>query len=286
MNILITGANGQLGNEIHNLEKDSKNNYFFTSRENLDITDKGRIQKYISDNRIEIIINCAAYTAVEKAEEEFKRADLVNHIAVKNLAEVSKENSVFLIHISTDYVFGGVGNLPYKEDDIANPLGIYGKTKFAGEQAIKDIGCKALIIRTAWLYSSFGNNFVKTMIRLISEKESIKVVYDQIGSPTYAGDLAKIIIDIVETRKYIDNEGIYHFTNEGVISWYDFAVEIANQVNNIKCRILPCRSDEFPTKVKRPAYSVLDKAKIKETFNIDIPYWKESLTKCIKKIGF
>ena len=284
MNILVTGANGQLGNEMHLLAPASKNNYFFTDIAELDITNKQAIQKFVAENDIKIIINCAAYTAVEKAEEEPDKADLINHIADRNLAEASKERGIHLIHVSTDYVFGGQGNLPFLEDDNVNPLGVYGKTKLAGEKAIQDSGCKALIFRTAWLYSSFGNNFVKTMIKLTSEKESIKVVYDQVGSPTYAGDLAKVLFNIAETGKYIGNEGIYHFTDEGVISWYDFAIEIAKQVGNTTCKIYPCRSEEFPTKVKRPAYSVLDKAKIKRTFDIDIPYWKDSLAVCMEKL--
>ena len=284
MNILVTGANGQLGNEIRLLAPAAKNTYFFTDIAELDITNKQAIQKFVVDNDIKIIINCAAYTVVEKAEEEPEKADLINHIAVRNLAEASKEKDIPLIHVSTDYVFGGQGNLPFLENDNVNPLGVYGKTKLAGEKAIQDSGCKALIFRTAWLYSSFGNNFVKTMIKLTSEKERIKVVYDQVGSPTYAGDLANALFDIVETGKYIGNEGIYHFTDEGVISWYDFAIEIAKQVGNTTCKIYPCRSEEFPTKVKRPAYSVLDKAKIKRTFDIDIPYWKDSLAVCMEKL--
>ena len=284
MNILVTGANGQLGSEMRLLGNISKNNYYFTDVAELDITDKQAIQEFVADNDIKIIINCAAYTAVEKAEDDSEKADLINHIAVRNLAEASKEKNIHLIHVSTDYVFGGQGNLPFLEDDKVNPLGVYGKTKLAGEKAIQDSGCKALIFRTAWLYSSFGNNFVKTMIKLTSEKESIKVVYDQTGSPTYAGDLAKVLFDIVETEKYIGKEGIYHFTNEGVISWYDFAIEIAKQAGNTTCKIYPCRSEEFPTKVKRPAYSVLDKSKIKTTFNIDIPYWKDSLAVCMEKL--
>lgn len=284
MNILVTGANGQLGNEIRLLGNASANKYIFTDVAELDITNKQTVQKFVADKNIAVIINCAAYTAVERAEDESEKADLINHIAVKNLAEVTKTYNAVFIHVSTDYVFGGMGNLPFLEDDEVNPLGVYGKTKLAGEQTIKESGCKALIFRTAWLYSSFGNNFVKTMIKLTSEKESIKVVYDQVGSPTYAGDLAKLIFDIVETRKYIGNEGIYHFTNEGVISWYDFAVEIAKLAGNTKCKINPCRSEEFPTKVKRPAYSVLDKAKIKKTFSTEIPYWKDSLALCMEKI--
>ena len=284
MNILVTGANGQLGNEMRLLSSRSKNSYYFTDVTELNITNKKAIQDFIADNKIDIIINCAAYTAVEKAEDEPEKADLINHIAVRNLAEAAESHNSVLIHVSTDYVFGGQGSLPFIESDKVNPLGVYGKTKLAGELAIEKTGCKALVFRTAWLYSSFGNNFVKTMIKLTSEKEYIKVVYDQVGSPTYAGDLAKVIFEIVEEEKYLGKEGIYHFTNEGVISWYDFAIEIAKQANNTKCNIYPCRSEEFPTKVKRPAYSVLDKAKIKKTFDIEIPYWKDSLTACMRKL--
>ena len=283
MNILVTGANGQLGNEIRLLAPDSKNNYYFTDVAELDITNKNAVHNYVLGNKIGIIINCAAYTAVEKAEDEPEKADLINHVAVRNLAEVAKEKDIVLVHVSTDYVFGGLGNLPFQEDDAVNPLGVYGRTKLAGEISIKETGCKALIFRTAWLYSSFGNNFVKTMIKLTSTKESIKVVFDQVGSPTYAGDLAKALFDIVESKAYVGKEGIYHYTNEGVISWYDFAVEIARQAGNTKCKIYPCHSSEFPTKVKRPAYSVLDKNKYKKTFNIDIPYWKDSLKICLRK---
>ena len=277
MNILVTGANGQLGNEICLLGSGSANRYFFTDIADLDITSKKDIQTFVINNEISIIINCAAYTAVEKAEDDFEKADLVNHIAVKNLAEVSREKDTVLVHISTDYVFGGVGNLPFLENDKVDPLGVYGKTKLDGENSILNIGCKALIFRTAWLYSSFGNNFVKTIIKLTSERESIKVVYDQIGSPTYAGDLAKVIFDIVEKKKYVGNEGIYHFTNEGVISWYDFAVEIANLVGNNKCKIIPCRSEEFPTKVKRPAYSVLENYMLKLTGDYTFADWKTAI---------
>ena len=277
MNILVTGANGQLGNEIRLLALDSKNNYYFTDISELDITNKNAVYNFVLENKIGIIINCAAYTAVEKAEDEPEKADLINHVAVRNLAEVAKEKDIFLVHVSTDYVFGGLGNLPFQEDDAVNPLGVYGRTKLAGEISIKETGCKALIFRTAWLYSSFGNNFVKTMIKLTSTEESIKVVFDQVGSPTYAGDLAKALFDIVESKAYVGKEGIYHYTNEGVISWYDFAMEIVRQAGNVKCKIYPCRSSEFPTKVKRPAYSVLDKGKFKKTFNMEIPYWKDSI---------
>lgn len=234
-------------------------------------------------NQITIVINCAAYTNVDKAEDDFEIADLINHKAVENLAVVCKEVGATLIHVSTDYVFQGNGNLPCREDEQTNPLGVYGKTKLAGEQAIEKIGCKYLIFRTAWLYSSFGNNFVKTMRRLTSEREHLSVVFDQVGTPTYAGDLAALIWYIVETGKY-NQQGIYHFSNEGVCSWYDFAKEIAALSGN-KCEIRPCHSAEFPSKVKRPAFSVLDKTKVKRDFGYIIPYWKDSLIKCINELN-
>lgn len=281
MNILVTGANGQLGREMRILGKGSANDYIFTGRNELDITDKTSLFEFVSENKTDVIINCAAYTAVEKAEDEFEKADLLNRQAVGYLARAAAENNAVLIHISTDYIFHGDKNLPYTEEDPADPLGVYGTTKLRGEEEIKRSGCRALIFRTAWLYSPYGNNFVKTMMRLTSEKESVKVVFDQVGSPTYAEDLARAIFKITEEDMIKGNEGIYNFTNEGVCSWYDFAVEIAAEAGNRNCRITPCRSEEFPSKVKRPAFSVLDKAKIKRTFGISIPYWKDSLKKCV-----
>ena len=282
-NILVTGSNGQLGSEIRALSSDSKNRYFFTDVAELDITDIQAIDKFVAENNIRLIINCAAYTNVDKAEDDVETANKINNEAAANLAKVSKNHGLTLIHISTDYVFDGTKNTPYTENDVTSPLGVYGQTKLAGEQAVLNSGCHYLIIRTSWLYSSFGNNFVKTMRKLTTEKESLKVVFDQVGTPTYAADLAAAIVYIVENEKQNGNEGIYHFSDEGVCSWYDFAIEIRNQFGNV-CDIQPCHSDEFPAKVKRPNFSVLDKTKIKETFNLQIPYWKDSLEKCVEKL--
>lgn len=285
MNILITGANGQLGNEIRLLSKESrKDSYFFTDIAELDITKVPEIEAFVKENKINIIINCAAYTNVDKAEDDAELADLINNKAVENLAIVAKEYGCTLIHISTDYVFSGKGNLPYTEEQTTSPLGVYGKTKLAGEEMIQRIECKYLIFRTAWLYSEFGNNFVKTMIRLTTEKDCLKVVFDQVGSPTYAVDLAGLIFSIIEKRQYEEYQGIYHFSNEGVCSWYDFAKEIS-LIARTDCDIQPCHSDEFPSKVKRPAFSVLDKTKVKKDFQYTIPYWKDSLRQCINRLN-
>ena len=284
MNILVTGANGQLGSEMRRLGAVSPNNYIFTDVEQLDITNADAVMYVAKHYSIDAIINCAAYTNVDKAESDADAAELINATAVENLARAMKEVDGTLFHISTDYVFGCEGNTPRTEDMPLSPLGVYGRTKLQGEQAIADSGCKALIFRTSWLYSEFGNNFLKTMMRLTAEKETLNVVFDQVGTPTYAGDLALAIFSIIEAGVYPGNEGVYHFSNEGVCSWYDFAVEIANAVGNTSCRISPCHSSEFPSPVTRPSYSVLDKTKIKKTFDIDIPYWKESMEYCIKRI--
>ncbi|WP_320973950.1 dTDP-4-dehydrorhamnose reductase [Dysgonomonas capnocytophagoides] len=284
MNILITGANGQLGNEMRLLSKESnKDSYFFTDVAELDITSLLDIRAFVKQNNIDVIVNCAAYTNVDKAEDDVELCDLINNKAVENLAIVAKEYDCTLIHVSTDYVFSGKGNLPCTEEQATSPLGVYGKTKLAGEDAIRRVGCKYFIFRTAWLYSEFGNNFVKTMIRLTTEKDSLKVVFDQVGSPTYAGDLGKLIFSIIEKRQYEQHQGIYHFSNEGVCSWYDFAKEISF-IAGTDCDIQPCHSDEFPSKVTRPAFSVLDKTKVKRDFQFEVPYWKVSLTKCINKL--
>lgn len=284
MNILITGANGQLGSEMRLLfQETNKDSYFFTDVAELDITNLIDIGAFIKLNNINVIVNCAAYTNVDKAEEEVELCDLINNKAVENLAIVAKEHECILVHVSTDYVFSGKGNLPCTEEQATSPLGVYGKTKLAGEDAIRRVGCKYLIFRTAWLYSEFGNNFVKTMIRLTTEKDSLKVVFDQVGSPTYAGDLAKLIFLIIEKRQYEQHQGIYNFSNEGVCSWYDFAKEISF-IAGTNCDIQPCHSNEFPSKVTRPAFSVLDKTKVKRDFQFEVPYWKVSLTKCINKL--
>lgn len=282
-NILVTGSNGQLGNELRLIveEKDKVNNYFFTDVEELDITNKSEVSQFLHANNIDVVVNCAAYTNVDKAEDESVIADLINHIGVKNLAESCKERDGFLIHISTDYVFDGTKNTPYTETDETKPLGVYGETKLRGEIAIISSGCEYVIIRTSWLYSSFGNNFLKTMQRLTAEKESLKVVFDQVGTPTYAGDLANVIYTIIQRDEADIKNQIYHFSNEGVCSWYDFAVAI-NEISGNNCNIQPCHSDEFPSKVTRPSFSVLDKTKLKNALGIEIPYWKVSMLTCIK----
>lgn len=285
INILVTGSNGQLGRHIAWLASGSSDNYMFADIEELDITDKRAVDRYVADNKIDVIINCAAYTNVDQAEDNEADAMHINATAVGYLADSMKNNGGTLIHISTDYVFGGERhNTPIAEDGEPNPRGAYGRTKLAGEKQVIASGCKYLIIRTAWLYSEYGKNFVKTMMALTGSREEVRVVEDQVGSPTYAGDLASAIFEIVEERKYADNQGIYHYTNEGVCSWYDFAMEIKQMAGNERCRVTPCRSAEYPSKVERPAYSVLDKSKCKQTFKIEIPYWKESLEKCIKNI--
>lgn len=284
MNILVTGANGQLGCEMRRLGAVSPNNYIFTDVAELDITNADAVMYVAKHYSIDAIVNCAAYTNVDKAESDEATAELINATAVGNLARAMKEVGGTLFHISTDYVFGSEGNTPRTEEMPLNPLGVYGRTKLHGEQAILESGCKALIFRTAWLYSEFGNNFLKTMLRLTAEREQLNVVFDQVGTPTYAGDLALAIFSIIEAGVYEGNEGIYHFSNEGVCSWYDFAVEIAAVAGNTNCRINPCHSSEFPSPVTRPPYSVLDKTKIKNTFDIDIPHWRESMEYCIKRI--
>lgn len=286
MNILVTGANGQLGNEIRIVSRGSKDQYIFTDVAELDITDAAAVEKMVTDNKVEVIINCAAYTNVDKAEDDYDLAELLNATAVKNLATAIKQNDGTLIHISTDYVFGGTkNNTPCGEDEPANPTGVYGVTKLHGEQAIETVGCKHLIIRTAWLYSEFGKNFVKTMLNLTATKPSLNVVFDQAGSPTYAYDLAQAIFTIVENRKYEGKDGIYHYSNEGVCSWYDFTKMIAEYADHTACDIQPCHSNEFPSKVVRPSYSVLDKTKIKNTFGIRIPYWIDSLKQCLAELA-
>ena len=289
MNILVTGANGQLGNEMQLVSKKSKENYFFTDvcdgYQKLDITDLDAIRKMVKNNDVKCIINCAAWTNVDKAETAGKIVETLNATAPENLAKAMKEVGGLLVHISTDYVFGGDPyNTPCREDQKGTPTGVYGLTKLHGEQKIQAVGCDYIIIRTAWLYSEFGHNFVKTMLNLTATKPQLKVVFDQTGTPTYAGDLADVINDIVENRKYVGKSGIYHFSNEGVCSWYDFTKKIAELAGNTYCDIEPCHSDEFPSPVRRPAYSVLDKTKIKETFGIKVPYWTDSLKECMNNL--
>ena len=295
MNILVTGANGQLGNCLRIASKDSKDNYTFTDIADavvdgtrvsrLDITDAEAVKKAVKDNDINVIVNCAAYTNVDKAEDDAEFAELLNATAVRNLAEAVKSNGGTLFHVSTDYVFGKEPyNVPCREDQKGTPTGVYGLTKLHGEQAIAASGVKALIFRTAWLYSEFGKNFVKTMLSLTSTRPELNVVFDQTGTPTYAQDLADALFDIIENRRFEGNEGIYHYSNEGVCSWYDFTKMIAEMAGNNACDIRPCHSDEFPSPVKRPSYSVLDKTKFKQTFGLRVPYWTESLRKCISNL--
>ena len=285
MNILVTGANGQLGNCIRNAAAGSTDNYIFTDVAELDITNPEAVEKTVRDNDIKIIVNCAAYTNVDKAESDVLLAEKLNAGAVANLANAIKANDGTLFHISTDYVFGGDPyNTPCREDQKGTPTGVYGLTKLHGEQAIEASGCKALIFRTAWLYSEYGKNFVRTMLSLTATKPELKVVFDQTGTPTYAQDLADAIVRIISGRKFEGNEGIYHYSNEGVCSWFDFTKMIAEIAGNSECDVQPCHSDEFPSPVRRPAYSVLDKTKFKQTFGISIPYWTDSLKKCIRNL--
>lgn len=321
MNILVTGANGQLGNEMRILAKNSADKYVFTDvvdaseesiamlkklagddintdTEHLDITNLDAIREVVKREKVEVIVNCAAWTNVDGAEdpEKYDLVELLNAKAPENLAIAMKEVNGLLLHISTDYVFGGDPyNTPCKEDQKGTPTGVYGLTKLHGEQGIIAINCNYVIIRTAWLYSEFGKNFVKTMLNLTATKPQLKVVFDQVGTPTYAYDLAKAITTILEDYKKSWNlkpetwnyskSGIYHFSNEGVCSWYDFTKMIAENAGHKECDIQPCHSDEFPSPVKRPAFSVLDKTQIKVSFAIPIPYWTESLRICLAKIG-
>ena len=293
MNVLVTGANGQLGREIRLVAQSSADKYIFTDvvdlpdveTLNLDITDIEAVRQLVRDHDIKAIVNCAAYTNVDKAEDDVEMCRLLNAVAPENLAVAMEEADGLLVHVSTDYVFGGDPyNTPCTEDRKGTPTGVYGQTKLEGEIAIQRTGCHHLIIRTAWLYSEFGKNFVKTMLSLTASKDRLNVVFDQTGTPTYALDLAEVIFDIVENRKWKGNSGVYHYSNEGVCSWFDFTKMIAEYSGNHSCEVLPCHSDEFPSKVKRPSYSVLDKTKIKETFGISVPYWTDSLKKCIKNL--
>ena len=289
MNILVTGAGGQLGNEMQLVAKESKDSFIFTDvcegYTHLDITSLEDIRKMVKENDIKCIINCAAWTNVDAAETAGDIVETLNATAPENLAKAMKEVDGLLVHVSTDYVFGGDPyNTPCKEDQKGTPTGVYGLTKLHGEEKIIATGVNHIILRTAWLYSEFGKNFVKTMLNLTATKPQLKVVFDQCGTPTYALDLAKTINHIVENRLFEGNSGIYHFSNEGVCSWYDFTVKIARLAGNTECNILPCHSNEFPSPVTRPAYSVLDKTKIKATFGLTIPYWLDSLEKCINLI--
>lgn len=286
MNILITGADGQLGNELRSLAPSHpEHRFIFTDRPELDITNAAAISRMVQQESVQCIINCAAYTQVDRAEDDEATADLINHRAVAYLAQAAAQADALLVHVSTDYVFGGSGgNTPYAPQDSPAPLGAYGRTKLAGEEAVRASGCRHIILRTAWLYSTYGANFVKTMRRLMAERETLSVVYDQVGSPTYAADLAAAILDILHRPLPPEHLGTYHYTNEGVCSWYDFALAIRHLSGLTNCRVQPCRSWEFPAKVQRPAFSVLDKASMRATFDRDIPHWHEALTRCIRAL--
>ena len=282
MNILITGCNGQLGNEMQLLEKDfSEHQWFNTDVEELDITDQLAIEQFIQENQIDGIVNCAAYTAVDKAESNKELCTSLNTVAPAYLAAAVDKRGGWMIQISTDYVFDGTKHTPYVETDTPCPDSVYGSTKLAGEFGVQKFCRRSMIIRTAWLYSTFGNNFVKTMLRLGKEKTELGVIFDQIGTPTYARDLAKAIMAAIAQGI---QQGVYHFSNEGVISWYDFTKAIHRIAGITSCHVRPLHTAEYPTPAKRPAYSVLDKTKIKETYNIEIPYWEESLKECIEKL--
>ena len=281
-NILITGANGQLGNEMRVVSAEQEQlTYHFTDVAELDICDIEAIERYVVDHAIDCIVNCAAYTNVNKAEEDTELCDKLNHLAPANLARVAAKHQIGLIHVSTDYVFNGEHYVPYKEDEPTCPNSVYGATKLAGEQAILSIHPEAVVIRTAWLYSTFGNNFVKTMLRLGSERKELGVVFDQIGTPTYARDLARTIQHIM-VKGIVP--GIYHYSNEGVCSWYDFTKMIFALGGITTCQLKPLHTDEYPTPAARPHYSVLDKTKIKQTYGIDDPYWVDSLRECISSV--
>lgn len=285
MNILVTGANGQLGQCLRNATAHSRDRYIFTDVAELDITDAEAVAAMVKDNDVKMIINCAAYTNVDRAEDDAEFAELLNATAVRHLADAVKAADGTLIHISTDYVFGKEPyNVPCREDQQGTPTGVYGLTKLHGEQQIAASGVRVLIFRTAWLYSEYGKNFVKTMLALTSTKPELNVVFDQCGTPTYAQDLADAIYAIVEGRHFEGREGVYHYSNEGVCSWYDFTKAIAEMSGHTACDVRPCHSDEFPSKVVRPAYSVLDKTKFKATFGIKVPYWTDSLKKCVKNL--
>ncbi|MFI3270108.1 MAG: dTDP-4-dehydrorhamnose reductase [Rikenellaceae bacterium] len=281
--ILVTGANGQLGNEMRRVAEGSADRYIFTDVAELDITNYGAISELVTAEGVDVIVNCAAYTNVDKAEDDEAFANLLNNTAVGYLAMAAKASGATLIHISTDYVFDGSAHTPYTEAEATKPIGVYGVTKLAGEESVIASGCNHIIIRTSWLYSKWGNNFVKTMQRLTAERESLNVIFDQIGTPTYAGDLADVIGTIISTNQ-LDKSGRYHYSNEGVCSWYDFAVVIA-QLSGNECKISPIHSDEYPAKVTRPHYSVLDKTKLKTAFGVAIPHWTVSLERCVAELS-
>lgn len=282
MRILVTGANGQLGNEMQVIAKENpQHTYYFTDVQELDICDKEAVRAYVAEQRIELIVNCAAYTAVDKAEDNPELAHKLNCEAARELACAAQAHQAAMIQVSTDYVFDGTAHVPYTEDCTPCPDSVYGRTKLEGESAVMSCCEKAVIVRTAWLYSTFGANFVKTMLRLGKERESLGVVFDQIGTPTYANDLARAIFAIINKGVV---RGVYHYSNEGVCSWYDFTVAIHRLAGITSCKVKPLHTAEYPAKANRPAYSVLDKTKIKTTFGIEIPHWEESLKRCLDKL--
>lgn len=284
-NILVTGANGQLGSEIHFISTSYPQHEFtFVDRNTFDLGNLCKMEDYFDKNTFDVIINCAAYTAVDKAQSDEELANTINHRAVSLLAKIAKKKNISLIHISTDYVFDGKNHRPYIETDPTSPQGIYGQTKCDGEKSIIDVApSNTIIIRTSWVYSSFGANFVKTMLRLGRERDSLGVIFDQVGTPTYARDLSKAILDIIPK---IDNEQpeIYHYSNEGAASWYDFAKAIF-ELSGVPCQVNPITTDQYPTPAQRPHYSLLNKAKIKNDFNLSIPYWRDSLKECLNTLG-
>lgn len=280
--ILVTGSNGQLGSEMQQAAKRFSNfKYIFTDVAELDICDKNTLNNFVKENGVNFIVNCAAYTAVDKAEDDVELCYKINRDAVENIAVVAQENNVKVVHISTDYVFDGTNYIPYTEDMPVCPSSVYGKSKLEGEQVLVENCEEAVIIRTSWLYSSFGNNFVKTMMKLGTERDNLNVIFDQVGTPTYAADLADTILNIISHNNFVP--GIYHFSDEGVCSWYDFTKTI-HRIANIKCNVQPIETKDYPVRTPRPHYSVLNKAKIKSTYDIFIPHWEESLEKCINLI--
>ena len=285
--VLVTGANGQLGNEMRRVSVQSNDHYIFTDVAELDITNPEAVRQMVLENDVNVIVNCAAYTAVDKAEDDAELCEKINATAVKNLGLAAAEAGAGIIHVSTDYVFDGTSCHPYSEDMPTKPCSVYGKTKLKGEKNLLKICPNAIVIRTAWLYSPFGNNFVKTMIKLGSERESLNVIFDQVGTPTYALDLADAILKAMDQT--IDTEhdkgGVYHFSNEGVCSWYDFTIKIHEIAGINTCKVNPIETKDYPTKAARPHYSVLNKTKIKQTFNITIPHWEASLKECIKELS-
>lgn len=284
MTILVTGGNGQLGSALRLASAESQHRYIFTDIEDLDITSSEAVEICFENDNIDVVVNCAAYTAVDLAEENEDVANAINNKAVAILADACKRHDATLIHLSTDYIFAGDATTPYTEEAIPAPLNAYGRTKLAGEKAVTESGCRYIILRTAWLYSEFGRNFVKTMRNLTSSRPEIKVVADQYGSPTYAGDLAGAIAEIIEGGK-LHKTGVYNYSNLGACSWFDFAVEIAKESGYNSCKISPCTTEEYPTKAQRPPYSVLEKSKFIENFEMSIPEWRKSLAKCIKQLN-